>query len=307
MVGGLVGNITQVPWHVGIYKSNSGAFSYHCGGSIVNARLIISAMHCFWNVFEEKPYNASLFRVGAGKSLVDYNAVERLHDQRFEVERIIYDPGYFDYANNYVADVALLVLNKYIVFQSHIGPVCMPYGLQFEDKVIPAGWRGRVAGWGLTKSAGNVSEVLKILEIPVGDRNVCKKKTPSGFAPLITADKFCAGFFHANVRVCEGDSGGGFVLPEREYNRTVYYLRGIVSAGPKKENSCDSNQITTFTNFLYYEPMVSKYDVLNSPKLDTPDHLSTDNAGLFLFNSFFFKENNKDNFFLQPVVTSLKL
>lgn len=179
-----------------------------------------------------------------------------------------------------MADLALLVLNENIEFRTHIAPICMPYGLQYEDKSLPIGYRGQVAGWGLTTSGGRVSDAVKILENPVVDRSLCKKHSPDSFIPIITADKFCAGFLNANLSVCEGDSGGGLVFPEQERNRTVYYLRGIVSAGPKKENSCDSNQLTTFTNLLYYENLVSKYDVLLAHKLENVNDSSTEVSGL---------------------------
>lgn len=46
VVGGSRSNVSRVPWHAGIYKKNPryGNFQQICGGTIVTARLIISAM-----------------------------------------------------------------------------------------------------------------------------------------------------------------------------------------------------------------------------------------------------------------------
>lgn len=55
IVGGFNAQITQVPWHVGIYKNTGGSsYAFQCGGSIINARVVISAMHCFWDRSEGK-------------------------------------------------------------------------------------------------------------------------------------------------------------------------------------------------------------------------------------------------------------
>lgn len=49
VVGGFKASINQVPWHAGIYKFNGTGYGLQCGGTIINARVIISAMHCKFN------------------------------------------------------------------------------------------------------------------------------------------------------------------------------------------------------------------------------------------------------------------
>lgn len=56
-VGGSSTRITNVPWHVGLYKSTGTSYTLQCGGTIVNARIVLSAMHCFWGRTEQKPCN----------------------------------------------------------------------------------------------------------------------------------------------------------------------------------------------------------------------------------------------------------
>lgn len=46
VVGGFEASINKVPWHAGIYKFNGNGFSLQCGGTIINARVVVSAMHC---------------------------------------------------------------------------------------------------------------------------------------------------------------------------------------------------------------------------------------------------------------------
>lgn len=57
IVGGFNASITKVPWHVGIYKSSAYDQSYvlQCGGTIINARVVITAAHCVWDRSEGIP------------------------------------------------------------------------------------------------------------------------------------------------------------------------------------------------------------------------------------------------------------
>lgn len=254
-----------MPWHAGIFKKRDNNFHLQCGGTIVNARVVISAMHCFWDRSESKPYDAKLFRVAVGKASIDYLSTEDLKAQYFEVERIFYNDGYDDFTGNYIADIVMVILKTTIEFKGHIVPICIPYGLNFGDIVVPADWVGRVAGWGLTESGGRPSPILKIVELPVVDRQQCVRESPEDFRPQITADKFCAGHLRSGVSVCQGDSGGGLVFPQDVRGRKKFYLRGIVSTGPNKVGSCDSNLYTTFTNILYYEKLIATYETRYRP------------------------------------------
>lgn len=160
---------------------------------------------------------------------------------------------------------------------------------------------GRVAGWGLTQSGGKPSPQLKIVELPSILRSKCLEDSDIGFRPQITSDKFCAGLLNSNVSVCQGkfffsqeewhcneneknkktklfsgDSGGGLAFPSQENGREVWYLRGIVSTGASKQDSCDSDKYSTFTNILYYEPLITTYEPRYRPRW-------THNSILFTF------------------------
>lgn len=86
-------DITEAPWHVGIYQINNGTtYCYICGGTIITPNLIISgkfclvfhlfiknktltflAAHCFWDETSERLYSTSLFSIAAGKYFREYN------------------------------------------------------------------------------------------------------------------------------------------------------------------------------------------------------------------------------------------
>lgn len=104
----------------------------------------------FWDPQEAGKFEASMFRVAAGKEKLSYDAIENQKDQKFEVELFLNDPGYSHATSNYAADIALVVLKTSIEFRSHIVPICFPYGLKHDETIVPAGWKGRVAGFGKT-------------------------------------------------------------------------------------------------------------------------------------------------------------
>lgn len=234
--------------------------------------------------------------MAVGKEKLDFDAIENQKDQKFEVERIFYESGYNHATGNYAADIVIIVLKTTIEFRSYITPICIPYGLQYDDRIVQAGSKGRVSGWGKTSSGGAPSEFLKIVELPVVDRAQCLAESDPGFRPQITPDKFCAGLLNSNVSVCQGikctgyslcshqnalnlnlknkcflqfdagDSGGGLVFPVMEKNRKKWYVRGIVSTGANKQDSCDSDKYSTFTNVAYYEALVSTYEPRYRPR-----------------------------------------
>lgn len=265
VVGGEIANITQVPWHVGIYRNINYQYEQVCGGTILNAKVVISAMHCFWDVQRSQPYAANEYRIAAGKFHRDYNdAADGGRGQMLAVDRIHYVDGYQDYVGLYANDIALLVLSHYIEFKVHIAPICIEYDLTFDEKTVPLGWVGRVAGWGLTESHGRPSPDLKMIELPVVSREQCVQAVGPAFAPFVTPDKFCAGHV-SGVSVCQGDSGGGLAFSKMVNGRTIFYLRGIVSTGPNKGSSCDNDKYATFVNTAHFSDFIFRHEFENRP------------------------------------------
>lgn len=269
IVGGTATNITKVPWHVGIYKKSdaNAEFVQQCGGTILGPKVVISAAHCFWDQFENKFEDRSVFRVAAGKI---YRAYDDTRDtyfaQKFEINELHTWNGYNDRDGLYKDDIAVLILNRYIEYRPYIAPICINLEYEPEDRAVPAGSRGRAAGWGLEQSGGSSSNVLKIIELPVIDRTVCKHDLQHS-ADIVTGEKFCAGYANLNIGMCQGDSGGGLVFSRvNSYTgKTVFYLRGIVSNGPNKDGSCDSDLYTVFTNTAHYSDFILNLVKENQP------------------------------------------
>lgn len=147
-----------------------------------------------------------------------------------------------------------------------MAPICIDYNYEFEEKVVPFGWLGRVAGWGFDQSNDSAHSTLKIIDLTVIERNECRKKLDWYFRLFLTPDKYCA----RNLRgagLCPGDSGGGlaFRVTDEYTGQMRYYLRGIVSTGPNNGENYDSDKLTTFTNPAHISDFVFFHEVIYRP------------------------------------------
>lgn len=145
------------------------------------------------------------FEIVAGKYFRDANATESQECQYFTPTKIKIHDAYFGYSGNYDADIAIVTLNKSIIYKPHIAPACLDINLKtIAEKQAPAeGTLGMVAGYGFTEANGSPSDVLKKIQLPVVDIRVCKEEAPDNFKPFVTSDKFCAGkisFLQAKVQ-----------------------------------------------------------------------------------------------------------
>lgn len=266
IVGGFPTNITKVPWNVGIYhrRQDGRPFEHVCGGTILNAKVVISAMHCFWDRSEDKPFPVSEFRVIAGKYFRQYDSKEDLKIQTFSIDELHHIEDYASSKGLYSKDIVILILDSYLDFNTHISPVCMDYEVAADDAVTPNSL-GRVAGWGLESSNGLPSPVLKYIELPVIEREQCRAESNEHFVPFITSDKFCAGYLTGRS-VCQGDSGAGLVFDRLVNGKKRFYLRGIVSIGANRDGSCDNDKYTTFTNVANFTRFIKYYEIPHRPE-----------------------------------------
>lgn len=137
------------------------------------------------------------FEIVVGKYFRDFNATESHECQYFKPSKIKIHDTYFGFSGNYDADIAIVTLNKPIIYKPHIAPACLDLDLKSiaEKQAPPHGKLGLVAGYGYTEVDGKPSDKLKKIELPVVDVRKCKEEAPDTFKPFVTSDKFCAGEF----------------------------------------------------------------------------------------------------------------
>lgn len=237
----------------------------------MNARIVISAMHCFWDKTFDTSYDAALYRIKVGKTYRDYNDTNELTNvQSFAVRKITKFGAYSGRNTDYVGDIAILLLDNYIQFTAYIAPICIDY----EDMTVSDKWVGIAAGWGggnrfdRDPVLGPHPALMKRIPLPVIDKQECKQVYED-----VTPDKFCVAHTDIKEGLCLGDSGGGLVSPEK-MNRggTKYFLRGIIStSAPNQRNRwCGGNgSYTGLTNIALYGDFIRRQETEYRPRTST--------------------------------------
>uniref|UniRef100_A0A8C6JUD2 Coagulation factor IX n=1 Tax=Melopsittacus undulatus TaxID=13146 RepID=A0A8C6JUD2_MELUD len=184
-----------------------------CGGSIINEKWVVTAAHCLHGGLHPKPMLTS-----AG----EYNTNEDDHtEQQRQVLKILPHPTYNANINKHHNDIALLELDRPLVFSSYVTPICTG-SREFTNALLKHGM-GTVSGWGSTLFRGRPATVLQVLKVPFVDRPTCLKST----ATTILQNMFCAGYPAGGSDTCGGDSGGPYTT---EIEGT-WFLTGITSWG----------------------------------------------------------------------------
>lgn len=236
--GGQTANREQFPWHTAIYYKKVDNFIYHCGGTLVTRRAILTAAHCVTE--DGSKLNEQDFLIYMGLfSLKREIGGEQIR----KVSKIMVHPEY-DRAGLY-SDIAVVKFLDPIEKNSYVLPICL--WEETDDGVMHfSNMKGVVAGWGLNEN-GQINENLTFLNLPIVSRAKCIEKDRTFYTPLLNGRTYCAGDGNGKS-VCNGDSGGGMVLYDKKSQ--VFRLRGVVSASIRKQNTlmCDLNFYAIFTD-----------------------------------------------------------
>uniref|UniRef100_A0A182WMS8 CLIP domain-containing serine protease n=1 Tax=Anopheles minimus TaxID=112268 RepID=A0A182WMS8_9DIPT len=228
IVGGQPTKIDEFPWTALIeYQKPDGRFGFHCGGSIINERYIVTAAHCINSI----PRNWKVHRVRLGEW--DLGSSSDCEDDfcsvapiDLDIEKIIVHTGYDTRDKSHHNDIALIRFNREIHYSATVRPICLPLADTIRNRAH-AGLTSYAAGWGKTETATASQKKLKV-ELKVTDLKDCAPVYQRN-SIIIDSTQMCAG----GVRLkdtCSGDSGG----PLMRQIAGAWYLIGVVSFGPQK-------------------------------------------------------------------------
>ena len=175
-----------------------------CSGSVLTVKIIITAAHCF----ESERHRPSHVRVGGNR-----------RDNKYIVERGIQEyklhPD-FTYPEYYY-DVAIIIMDKELVFSPHISPICLP---QSVSSYPSPGTIITTQGWGVGDD-GNYGETASAVSVGVRLKQECnykfknagtshRDKVNAVMPELIMENNlFCAeSDLNSDLGPCRGDSGG---------------------------------------------------------------------------------------------------
>ncbi|CAJ1060272.1 granzyme B-like [Xyrichtys novacula] len=197
-----------------------------CGGFLISEEFVLTAAHCA----ERNP----------SRVVLGTQNLKKINDtMKYEVKKMCKHPSYVNVASG--NDIMLLKLSKKArLGKRKISPIKLPnkkMNLKDNKKCL-------VAGWGFTKTGGQMVDDLRVVEVPIINLEKCQKLWQK-----LPGHVICAGGYGTKNGFCQGDSGGPLVCDKKAVG-VVSYNRGY---------HCDYPDIPNiYTDIFTYLPWVKK-------------------------------------------------
>lgn len=231
IVGGKVAERGKHPWQVALLaaKINGAGEAFFCGGSVLNARWIVTAAHCV-----DRRTHPSQVHVLVGVQDLTSGG------NRVAVEDINVHAGY----NSATKDNDVAVLKLATPVDSLAIPLISP---THEAALLSPGASLTVTGWGATVEDGSGTTKLMELRVPYVEADICNDRL--SYNGRVTGNMICAGFPQGQKDSCQGDSGG----PLTAWPGGKPVLVGIVSWG---EGCARADKYGVYTRIANYEQWI---------------------------------------------------
>ena len=197
--------------------------SGHCGAVRVARNWFVTAAHCIDEPFDE------IRVIGEAANLRSPEA------KRTSAEYAVCHAGYQGTDNGYANDIALVHLSEEQVAGLSNVPVAR-FGVTSRP-LAPANYpTGEMAGWGLTRFDGQLSNDLLTTRLKI---------THAGPAAITVASDNGAG-------PCIGDSGGPLYVTEADGSKTVVGILSVVEQNRTTGHFCEGEYNGRYTNLQGY-------------------------------------------------------
>ena len=202
--------------------------SGHCGAVRVARNWFVTAAHCIDEPFDE------IRLIGEAANLRSPDA------RRTSAEYAVCHAGYQGTDNDYANDIALVRLSEEQI--AGLGNVPVARFGQTALPLAPANYPvGEMAGWGLTRFDGQLSNDLLTTRLKI---------VAAGPAAITVSSENCAG-------PCIGDSGGPLYVTEADGSKTVVGILSVVEQNRTTGHFCEGDYNGRYTNLQGYAGWIS--------------------------------------------------
>lgn len=224
------------------YSDGRGSISYSCGAALITRRHVLTAAHCV----DGQP-SLRVVRLGEHDISITTDAA---HEDYTIVKRIIHE-GYND---NFRNDIAILELDRDVVFKKHISPICLPRPEDFPNTNLNR-TKPFVAGWGSIQYNDRSSNILRDVSIPIVNNDDCRASYSRFGSVTVDERILCAGLKAGGRDACQGDSGGPLIYPYAPSlsEKSKYFLIGVVSLGYR---CAEAGYPGIYSKVTYYLPWI---------------------------------------------------
>lgn len=231
------------PWIVAIYLNLAQGPSFHCVGSLISARTVVTTASCFQTT--NRVYQANEVVLFLGR----YNIVNSKENEvrTSSVDQILIHEDYMVNEGSADADIALAIMRQKVEYSDYIRPICLWEG---SDNLSIIGQFGTVIGWTRVDTGLVVTPELTKINLPIVSEADCLRSDDT-IQYIISNRTFCAGGRNG-AGLCNGFLGSGMAF--KINNKWV--LRGIVSA-------CNLNDYFVFTDVAKFVDWIKLKYVLD--------------------------------------------
>lgn len=243
--GGIFAKAKQFP-HFAVlgYEDSEDNINWLCGGTLISDRFVVTAGHCL-----KSPDYGNVKYVRLGILSLEINPNEYRSDcpEQFEIIERIPHPNYS--SRKIYNDIALLKLDRTVIFDPHIRPACLTDVKEFPDDTIY-----QAMGFGRMGHDGDqMSPRLLYVHLNGYSFKECNNSYKFDISRrfsdgIIDASQMCAGSKYSIQDTCPGDSGGPLQVNHPSYYKTSIVV-GITSFG----KSCGfKNSPAIYTRISFY-------------------------------------------------------